>query len=759
MSRGCRAQDMLRTMTYDRAARSAGACIPRLRAGFLPAVALMTPLAAPAWGQETGDTLLASRVSPGAAPPQVDGRLVDPAWSDAAVIRGFRQREPFEGEPASDDTEVRIVFDDEHLYVGILALDSEPDRIVSRILQRDRVLNARGFGGFSAAGDDVVALLLDTFDDQRNGVVLATNPNGAKFDALVSNDGDEVNADWRGVWEVASARVPEGWSTEFAIPWRSLRFGPDAVQVWGLNVTRFVQRTQEETMWRSWEREGGGFNRVSRAGTLTGMADLPRPGLNLEAKPYVLAGATQELAESGDLEGSGDVDWGLDLKSEIVPGLVLDLTYNTDFAQVEVDDQQVNLTRFSLFFPERRDFFLENAGVFEFGQRGFFGPPPYLMFFSRRIGISDDGQVPILGGGRITGRVGSQSIGLLSIATDRVPGRDRELFNVARIQRDVGESAYVGFMATDRRGVGDANTVFGADFSTYLHPTLQASGFASRSFTEGIGGEGWAWQGSLNWTADRYGGYLRILSIEPEVVADAGFVTRTDIRNSSASLRRTWRSVSPDIRRIEIRGSGEYQSTVSGRFQDWNAGPRLSLTFESGDDLSLGGEWGETRLDEGFDVADSVFVPAGRYRTDQVSLRGSTADARPWKVSVDGGWSSFYGGDRWQYGVDATWAPSPAFSFEAGISRNDVGLPNGAFVADIYSFRATWAASTRLVTNARVQYNSLTGEVLTNARLQFIHTPGSDLFIVFTEDRGVGDDPWAVADRGLVAKVTYLFRF
>ncbi|HSM06704.1 MAG TPA: DUF5916 domain-containing protein [Longimicrobiales bacterium] len=731
---------------------------PRGR-GTLTWAAFALLLGAPAVAQEAGDTLRASRIPPGTAPPVVDGVLGDPVWSDAAAARGFRQREPSEGEPASDDTEIRILFDEDHLYVGILARDAEPDRIVSRILQRDRVLDARGFGGFSAAGDDVVALLLDTFNDQRNAVVLATNPNGAQFDALVSGDGDEVNVDWRGVWEVGSARVPEGWSTEFAIPWRSLRFDADAVQVWGLNVTRFVQRTQEETMWRSWEREGGGFERVSRAGTLVGMADLPRASLNLEAKPYLLAGRTWERAEAGELEGDGNIDWGLDLKSEVLPGLVLDLTYNTDFAQVEVDDQQVNLTRFSLFFPERRDFFLENAGIFEFGQRGFFEPPPYLMFFSRRIGIGDDGEVPILGGGRLTGRAGAQSIGLLTIATDQVPGRDREIFNVARIKRDVGESAYVGFMATDRRGVGDANTVFGGDFSTYLHPSLQASGFASRSTTEGIGGEGWAYQGSLNWSGDLYGGFLQLLNIDPGVVASSGFVTRTDIRRTQGSLRRTWRSPAPALRRIEIRGSGDYQSTVGGRFQDWSAGPRLSLTFESGDDLSLGGEWGESRVDEDFDVADRVPVPAGRYRTDEISFRGSTADSRPWTVSTRAGWSSFYGGDLWEMGADLTITPSPAFSFEAGVSRNDVDLPNGSFVADIYSFRATWAASTRLVTNARIQYNRLTGEVFTNVRLNFIHTPGSDLFLVFTEERGVDDDLWAVADRGLVAKVTYLFRF
>ncbi|HSG49369.1 MAG TPA: DUF5916 domain-containing protein, partial [Longimicrobiales bacterium] len=716
------------------------------------AAALILPAAA-LHAQDREEPLNALRLSAESPGPRIDGLLSEPFWSRAPVASGFRQREPLEGVPASDETEVRVAFDGEMLYVGVLARDAQPEAIVGRIQQRDRVLQAEGFGGFQQAGDDMVAILLDTFRDRRNAVVLATNPNGAQFDALVTNDGDEINVDWHGVWEVAATRIPEGWSAEFAIPWRSLRFSSAPEQTWGLNVTRFVQRTQEETLWRSWVRDGGGFERVSGAGALQGMTDLPRPTLNAEVKPFLLGSRTQAPDGAGELAAKNEMDFGVDFKAEVRPGLVLDLTYNTDFAQVEVDDQQVNLTRFDLFFPEKRDFFLENAGTFEFGQRGFEGPPPYLMFFSRRIGIGPDGEVPILAGGRLTGRVGDQTVGLLSVATDEVTGIDQELFNVLRVKRDVGSSAYVGIMATDRRGAGDANTVVGGDFQWYPHPTVQASGFVSRSTTEGPGGEGWVYQASLNWTQDLWGGFFQFLTVEPGATASMGFITRTDLRAVRGTFRRSFRPGFLGIRKVDIRNSGRYQSTTDGWFQDWEVGPTISVDMNSGGSLYLNASRGETQVDEAFAVAGLVDVPEGRYDSDDVSLRVSTSSARPWRLSGNLRGAEFYGGDLLSWGGSATLAPSPSFSFTGSFSRNDVSLPGGDFVADIISFRATWALSTKMVTNALVQYNRLTDDILANVRFNFIHRPGSDLFLVLTEERGVDGDLWELADRGMVAKL------
>ncbi|MBI4545072.1 MAG: carbohydrate binding family 9 domain-containing protein, partial [Gemmatimonadetes bacterium] len=396
---------------------------------------------------------------------RLDGVLDEAVWGRAAAARAFKQREPLQGEPASEETEVRVLYDGELLILGVLARDREPEQIVSRILQRDRVMGTDFEGKPVFMGDDGVAILLDAFHDHRNAMVFATNPNGAEFDALITDEGREFNIDWRAVWRVAARRVPEGWSAEFAIPFRTLRYPAGAGErPWGFNVFRMIRRKNEQALWSAWSRDNEGFTRVSRAGHLEGMADLPRTGLNLEVKPFALSGASQQPVEPQGLETDPRLDAGLDLKYEVRPGLVLDLTLNTDFAQVEVDNQQVNLTRFDLFFPEKRDFFLENKGIFEFGSLASpFEPPPFLLFFSRRIGISDDGEVPVLGGVRLTGRVGRQTLGLLNVVSDEAFGEPRSNFAVARIKRDVGGSNYLGAMVADRRGAGESNTGTGLD--------------------------------------------------------------------------------------------------------------------------------------------------------------------------------------------------------------------------------------------------------------------------------------------------------
>jgi hypothetical protein len=319
------------------------------------------------------------------AAPRLDGILDDAAWQGAPPASGFRQREPREGDAATEETEVRVVYDGETLYVGILARDREPDAIIGRILERDRVVTQGPDNAATFSGDDAVAFSLDPFHDHRNAVLFATNPNGAEFDALVTDESATLNVDWRAVWRVAARRGPDGWSAEFAIPFRSLRYPhADGDQVWGFDVERIVRRRNEDTLWSAWTRAEGGLHRVSQAAHLVGLRGLPRSSANVEVRPFGLGGFTQRPGGDGD---EALARAGADLKWEAKPGLVLDATIRPDFAQVEADDEIVNLTRFELFLPEKRDFFLENAGVFDFGTRGSFETPPFLMFFSRRIGI------------------------------------------------------------------------------------------------------------------------------------------------------------------------------------------------------------------------------------------------------------------------------------------------------------------------------------------------------------------------------------
>lgn len=690
---------------------------------------------------------------------QLDGLLDEAVWQAAPVSSGFRQQEPDEGAPATERTEVRVVYDETTLYVGITAYDSDPDAVIARVLQRDRVMRGAGFGRFNFTTDDGVAILFDTFHDHRNAMVFATNPNGAEFDALISDEGGEVNVDWRGVWRVAAKRTADGWSAEFAIPFRTLRYPSDAAAAtWGFNVFRSIRRKNEDVLWRSWSRNNEGFNRVSRAGHLEGLDDLPRTGLNLEIKPYVLGGAAQMRNSLGGLDADGQFDVGFDAKYEIRPGLVLDATLNTDFAQVEADDEQVNLTRFSLFFPEKRDFFLENSGIFEFGERGFFGPPPYLLFFSRRIGIAPEGEVPVLGGLRLTGRVGSQRVGALNVVTDDAFGRPKTNFAVVRVKRDIGTNNFIGALVTDRRTSEGWNTTGGVDWSFWPTSRLVFRGFASATATSGAGGEGSAFQGQLDYTSNHFGFNIAHLSISPDARADMGFITRTDVRQSTAFFRVTPRPHAVGLRKVDFFWSNRLITRTDGTLQDWSIGPSFSPQWNSGESMRIEYEVGFTRLDHGFEIGEGVPVPAGDYDTWLISASAETSSNRPVVLQGNTRFQSIYDGHISTVGGSLTLRPSANLSTVLSYTHNRVDVPNGAFDADIGSLRLTLAFTTQITANALIQYNERDDELSANIRFNFIHTPGSDLFIVLNEQRGTSESLWDLNTRSTVVKVTYLAR-
>ncbi len=705
------------------------------------------------------------------SPVQVDGILNEDAWQVAPVAAGFRQREPNEGADASELTEVRVVYDGTTLYIGVLARDAEPERVIARVLQRDRIMAPEQFTQQPQfAGDDAVAILLDPFHDHRNAVVFATNPNGAEFDALLADEGREFNVDWRGVWRVSARRTAEGWSAEFAIPFRSLRYpNSNADEPWGFNVYRVIRRKNEEVLWSSWSRENEGFHRVSRAGHLTGLVDLPRAGLNLEAKPYLLTGASQERSLDG-VDTDPQLKAGLDLKWEVRPGLVLDVTANTDFAQVEADSAQVNLTRFDLFFPEKRDFFLENSGVFEFGWRSFFEPPPFLLFFSRRIGFADDGEVPVIGGVRLSGRVGAQTVGLLDIVTDETTFPDegtfepRTNFAVARVQRDVGEGGYIGAMLADRRSAAAWNTAAGVDFSSWL-AAVNLQGFAARTITSDGLGNDFAYRLAADYAGDRYGVNVGHLYVGPDATADMGFVTRTDIRRTDGTLRVTPRPRFLGIRKIDVLAFGQHIVRRDWVLQDWQLGPAVSPEWESGEALTVFGLRGFTRLDESFDIREdddpavAVTVPVGDYPFWQTGWFFNTSRARPIVFDSFAFLWWVYGGHVHSLSGNITLQPNANLSLALGYTRSIVSVPDGAFNADIGSARIGLSLSTRLSVNALVQYNSLDNQLSANVRFNFIHRPGSDLFIVFNETRGSAASTWHLDNRTALVKVTYLARF
>lgn len=724
-----------------------------------PLLAVGVLLAVPAAGQGTTDTpLVAVRLAAGAKPPVVDGRLDDAAWRLARAADDLRQREPEEGTAATERTEVRVLFDGETLFIGVHAFDREPDKVVARILERDRVMQPDFEGAPQFGGDDAVAILLDGFHDHRNAVVLATNANGAEFDAMLTDEGREFNVDWRGIWSVAATRTTDGWSAEFAIPFRSLRYRPAEAE-WGLNVYRMIRRKNEQVLWRGWTRSGGGFNRVSLAGHLRGLEGLPHPGRSVELRPYVLAGGDRERVEDTDrFETTPRQGLGGELKAQLSPGLVLDATVNTDFAQVEADNLQVNLTRFSLFFPEKREFFLENAGIFEFGARDIFGPPPFLMFFSRQIGIAEDGPVPVLGGARITGRVGGQTIGLLSMAADTAFDQPRSAFNVVRMKRDIGGSAYVGAMATDRRSADAYNSAGGLDFSAWPTQALNVQGFAARTTTRGPGGDGGAARLAINLQTGRYGLSLQHLRIGEEADAQLGFITRTDIQQTGGLARWTLRPQRLGLRTINLMNFSDYIARLDGGLQDWRFGNAIDVNFNSGGSATVYRRVGRTRLDESFDLADSVYVPIGPYDATVNGFFLSTNPGRPVTFHANGESESTFGGTLGRLSGTAAIRAGEHVALTVDAGRNWVNLPNGAFRADLLATRIGVAFTTRLFLNTLVQYNSLDRRVTSNMRFQYIFRPGSDLYLVFNEERGSIASLSTPQARGTRLKVTYLRR-
>jgi hypothetical protein len=692
------------------------------------------------------------------APPRLDGVLDDAAWRQAPPASGFRQREPREGEAASEETEVRVVYDDEALYVGVLARDREPSAVIGRILERDRVIVQGADNTPRFAGDDAVAFTLDPFHDHRNAFVFATNPNGAEFDALVTDESATLNVDWRAVWRVAARRVPLGWSAEFAIPFRSLRYPQaEGEAVWGFDVTRTVRRRNEDTLWSAWTRAEGGLHRVSRAGHLLGLRGLPRSRANVELRPFGLGGITRP--PGGDGTGNdGMARAGADLKWEARPGLVLDATLRPDFAQVEADDEIVNLTRFELFLPEKRDFFLENAGIFDLGTRGSFETPPFLLFFSRRIGILGDAEVPLLGGLRLSGRAGRQTVGLLDVVTGDTTGSERTNFGLARLKRDVGARSYVGAMVTDRRAASGSRTDVGLDTSLWAATRLNLQAFAART-TRSDGAPDWALRGAAEYQADPvylFGEYLRI---GPGAETAMGFVTETDVRRASGKAQYTFRPHLPRLRSIAAFAGGKRQTHVDGRPRDENAFAGLSFDLHSGDGLSVTHVRGSIDLDWGFDLAGRIPVAPGHYGLVDTVTTLFTSASRPLSGVLNHSRQRLWDGSIDAATAALTLKGGSHLSLSASCTRSAADLPGGAFVAYVSGLRVGWAFSTRLAAHAYGQYNSLDRRFVGNLRLRFIYRPGSDLYLVFNEERRDPFERSALLGRGFAVKLSYLWQF
>ena len=711
---------------------------------------------------------------------RIDGELDESVYGSVPAITGFIQQVPDEGAPATEKTEAWIMFDDTNVYVSARVWDSAPEsEWVANEMRRDTN---------QLRQNDTFAAFFDTFYDRRNGVNFYTNPLGARADQQFTNEGNP-NADWNPVWNVRTGRFEGGWTAEMEIPFKTLRYrGQTGAQMWGVQLRRAIRRKNE---WAYLTRlpisAGGGRGSagifmVSAAGTLVGL-EPPPARRTLEIKPYVIGGFTRDAMANPLSEGTTTGDVGLDVKYGITQNLTADLTYNTDFAQVEVDEQQVNLTRFSLFFPEKREFFLESRGIFDFarggiasgrslGAGGFFGGGNApTLFYSRRIGLQGGEVVPILGGGRVTGKVGQFDVGALSISTDDelVSGAEPTNFTAARVKRDILRRSSIGGIFTNRsvsrRGDGASQT-YGADATFAFYDNVQMLTYYARTETPGLVGEDTSYQGQFNYAGDRYGMQVDHLLVEDNFNPEVGFVRRDNFRRTYMEGRFSPRPRSIEaVRQFRFVGGVDYILGASSNLLETRLN-RLEVQplFESSDRIDLTINDNYELLVVPFAPGPHVTIPVGGYAFTDVQVAYGIGEQRRLNGTVIAQKGGYFNGDITTLGFQrGRISVLPQMSIEPSISVNWIDTPQGAFRTDLAVTRINYAFNPRMFFSGLVQYNSASNTVSNNLRLRWEYSPGSELFVVYTEDRDSTplrpDRRAQLRNRGFVVKFNRFFRF
>ena len=692
--------------------------------------------------------------------PVVDGVLDDDVWARAALIEEFVQQEPNEGAPGTERTEVRVLYDGANLYVGVRAFDSSPEAVVATEMRRD---------GSQILNEDSFQIILDTFMDSRSAYMFVVSPLGAMLDQQVFQEGEggqrgvssNINLEWDGVWDASARRTSEGWAAEIRIPMVTLRFPGASPQSWGINFMRTIPHLNEVLFWAPIPRAYG-LTRVSLAGSLNGLEDLNR-GRDLRVKPYLAAGGEHGLRE-GNWSRSNTADMGLDLKYGITSSLNLDVTVNTDFAQAEADNEQVNLTRFPLFFPEKREFFLENAGQFNVGTVG--SGQRADLFFTRRVGIdaASGGQVPILGGARLTGKVGQNNIAVMDIQTDDAHGRPSENFLVARYSRDILGRSKVGGIVVNREASsgGNYNRTFAADATIALGPSLTMHGFLAQTDSPGISSEDRAEYFRAHYLTQAWDVYLDHINLGNNFNAESGFVPRVGVRSTKFHINRTPRPGRWGIRVMTPMWHVVYTTDQTGLLVYRELHHMIRFTFENSANLTFvyNKNFERLRNDEGFTVSGVDILP-GDYNFYWANMAFNSNPSRRLSYGVAYQPQGYFGGDRKDLSASLGARITSQFSLGGEYRRSDVAnLPGGGgFVTEIGALRVDYTFLPTLSLRTLSQYNSSSDQWSTSARLRYIYRPGSDIYVVYDEvRRDVNGIPVReeFRDRRLIIKATFL---
>ena len=703
--------------------------------------------------------------------PEVDGEVLsETLWADVEVATGFVQVRPFEGQAASEKTEVRVAFDETTLYVAVVCYDTEPDSLTISDSRRDAQLEE----------EDSFRVVLDTFHDRQNGFVFGTNVAGIQYDGQVTNQGrggtpsignsgpsggGSANLDWDTTWTVRTRTSEIGWSAEIAIPFRSLRYGSNAT--WGINFERNIRRKSETSFWAPLGREFDLF-RVAEAGVLVGL-EVPKRR-SLRFVPYALASSRSDGSSTRDVgvtARESEIDGGFDIKYGITPSLTLDVTVNTDFAQVEVDDQQINLDRFSLFFPEKRPFFLENAGYFKVGTTGprYPGSGFVDLFFSRRIGLDEGEQVPILAGVRVSGKAAGLNVGFLDIQTEELGDLHANNFALGRLSREFGNRGKAGFILLNRQGTGslapddDYNRTFGIDGQIGIGRFADLSGFVARTSTPGLEGRDHAFAIEGRHESPRWRNRASYSEVGADFNPEVGFVNRSNYRRLQASLGRRIRPTGTRIQEWgpqvffddyrDFTGFHETGMYSIGGQVETRSGARLSLFVGH----TLEG------LREPFEIFPGIVVPAGTHRSKKpyyfIFFNSNRGRAVSLGGRIQGG--GFFDGEQLSLNPILNIRIGDYLTSELGWSYNDVDLAGGSFETHLGRLRLTYSFSTKILLQTLIQYNDVNNDVSTNLRFSWLGAANTGLFLVYNEISEFGHLAQAKPDRSLILKYSRLF--
>ena len=699
--------------------------------------------------------------------PDIDGRLTEEAWTLAPSQGNFVQREPSYGAPSSEKTEFKVLYDDRTLYIGVWVWDSDPDGIMGSEMKRDAGLNK----------GDQLKITIDTFHDHRNAFYFSTNPLGAYKDANTVENGRTINYDWNAVWDNKTSIDGKGWYVEMAIPLSQLRFKTTIGEsTWGLNLCRILFRRNEESYWVPFPREWGasGFARVSNAGVLQGLNGI-KSRRRIEFVPYLLPEAARDYVAGTDADVSAK--YGGDFKIGLTDDLIADLTYHTDFAQVEADQEVVNLTRFSLFFPEKRQFFTETAGIFDFGKSvaGLGGdaaandPGLLNIFYTRRIGLVDGQQVPIIGGGRLTGRSGPYAVGVMNITTEDAPLVSRDIdstnFTVARLKRNVLKSSNIGVLFVNSEdGISDFNRAIGVDGGFVLGQHVTMTTVLAKTFSPENTGKDQAGVADFAWKSDRfvYGG--QYLDVGERFNAEMGYIPRLDVR--AGNVRGGW-TPRPDfggIRQMTFAGSANYyenhagivdskQQAVSAQMQRQDTSSAFVAVTREYDNLSVP-----------FATAGTV-LPVGDYSWTYTSMIYSSDRTRHVFGTVAADLGGYYNGDRRSLRANININIGKTLLLEPNYTRNHVSLPGRPlYTSNVMNFRVSHSFSPDFYLKGFVQYNDDRKTASFNFLWWYHYKPGSDLYVVYNQgwdidlpltSREALDQSHRVRSRSLAVKLTY----